>query len=139
MLSKDSQKHCSQQCRHSSGLPRKPGGKHLGMAAAIWHREASSAVSWGQSSLSLGVLVCIMGRMVRRRLCKMAGSLCHAGVVCTLCSWRGITCMATISQHCCSVAHSCPTLCNPTDCSTPGFPVLHHPPAFAQTQRPLSQ
>ena len=27
---------------------------------------------------------------------------------------------------CCSVAQSCPTLCNPMDCSTPGFPVLHH-------------
>ena len=24
----------------------------------------------------------------------------------------------------CSVAQSCPTLCNPVDCSTPGFPVL---------------
>ena len=26
----------------------------------------------------------------------------------------------------CSVAQSCPTLCDPMDCSTPGFPVLHH-------------
>ena len=26
---------------------------------------------------------------------------------------------------CCSVAKSCPTLCHPTDCSTPGFPVFH--------------
>ena len=26
---------------------------------------------------------------------------------------------------CCSVAESCPTLCNPMDSSTPGFPVLH--------------
>ena len=25
-----------------------------------------------------------------------------------------------------SVAQSHPTLCNPMDCSTPGFPVLHH-------------
>ena len=24
-----------------------------------------------------------------------------------------------------SVAQSCPTLCNPKDCSTPGFPVNH--------------
>ena len=32
-----------------------------------------------------------------------------------------------------SVAQSCPTLCNPTDCSTPGFPVLHHLLEFAQT------
>ena len=26
---------------------------------------------------------------------------------------------------CCSVTKSCPSLCNPMDCSTPGFPVLH--------------
>ena len=33
---------------------------------------------------------------------------------------------------CCSVAKSCPTLCDPMDCSTPGFPVLHCLPEFAQ-------
>ena len=26
----------------------------------------------------------------------------------------------------CSVTHSCPTLCNPVDSSTPGLPVPHH-------------
>ena len=36
-------------------------------------------------------------------------------------------------KDCCSVAKSCPTLCNPMDCSTPGFPVLHCLPEFAQT------
>ena len=30
-------------------------------------------------------------------------------------------------------AQSCPTLCDPMDCSTPGFPVLHHLLEFAQT------
>ena len=29
------------------------------------------------------------------------------------------------------VAQLCPTLCNPMDCSTPGFPVLHHLPELA--------
>ena len=33
----------------------------------------------------------------------------------------------------CSVAQSCPTPCDPTDCSTPGLPVLHHLPELAQT------
>ena len=32
-----------------------------------------------------------------------------------------------------SVAHSCPTLCNPMDCSTPGFPVHHHLSELALT------
>ena len=34
---------------------------------------------------------------------------------------------------CCSVAQSCPILCNPKDCSTPGFPVLHNLLEFVQT------
>ena len=31
------------------------------------------------------------------------------------------------------MAHSCPTLCDPMDCSTPGFSVLHHLLEFTQT------
>ena len=34
---------------------------------------------------------------------------------------------------CCSVAQSCPTLCDSMDCSIPGFPVLHRLPELAQT------
>ena len=34
---------------------------------------------------------------------------------------------------CCSVAQSYPTVCDPMDCSTPGFPVHHHLPEFPQT------
>ena len=33
---------------------------------------------------------------------------------------------------CCLVVHSCLTLCNPMYCSTPGLPVPHHLPKFAQ-------
>ena len=32
-----------------------------------------------------------------------------------------------------SVAQSCPTLCDPMDCSTPSFPVHHQPLELAQT------
>ena len=32
-----------------------------------------------------------------------------------------------------SVAQVCPTLCDPKDCSTPGFPVHHQLPEFTQT------
>ena len=32
-----------------------------------------------------------------------------------------------------SVAQSCPTLWNPTDCSTPGFPEHHQLPELTQT------
>ena len=34
----------------------------------------------------------------------------------------------------CSVAQSCSSLCDPMDCSTPGFPVLYYLPEFAQAR-----
>ena len=42
----------------------------------------------------------------------------------------------TYLHSCCSVAESCPTLCDPMDCSTPGFPVLLYLPEFAQANVP---
>ena len=36
------------------------------------------------------------------------------------------------NNHLCSV-QSCPTVCDPMDCSTPGLPVHHQLPEFAQT------
>ena len=33
----------------------------------------------------------------------------------------------------CSVTKPCLTLCDPMNCSTPGFPVLHYSPEFTQT------
>ena len=38
-----------------------------------------------------------------------------------------------ISQSVSSVAQSCPTLCDPMDCSMPGLPVHHQLPEFTQT------
>ena len=35
--------------------------------------------------------------------------------------------------YCCSVTKSHPTLGDPMDCNTPGFPVLHHLPELTQT------
>ena len=49
------------------------------------------------------------------------------------------TIMSISQSHCfcsvvlLSVAQLCPTLCNPKDCSMPGFPVLHHLLELAQT------
>ena len=36
------------------------------------------------------------------------------------------------SRCCCSITKSCPTLCDPMDCGTPGFPVLYCLLEFAQ-------
>ena len=43
-----------------------------------------------------------------------------------------ILCMC-VYVCCCSVTKLCPTLCDPMNCSTPGFPVLHYLPGFAET------
>ena len=40
-----------------------------------------------------------------------------------------------ILTHFTSVTQSCPTLCNPMDCSTPGFPVHDKLLEFTQTLR----
>ena len=42
-------------------------------------------------------------------------------------------CTCICNNCCCLVAQSCPTLCDPMDCSMPHFPVLHHLPELAQT------
>ena len=41
--------------------------------------------------------------------------------------------ICTFGQSVSSVAQSCPTLCDPMDCSMPGFPVHHQLPEFTQT------
>ena len=38
-----------------------------------------------------------------------------------------------MTSCCCSVAKSCLTLCDPMNCSMPGFPIFHYPPEFART------
>ena len=59
--------------------------------------------------------------------------------------WTHVSCIAggfltvwvVVCVCCCWVAKSCPTLCDPMDCCTPGFPFLHlcvrKLPQFAQT------
>ena len=50
------------------------------------------------------------------------------------CAWEPHRVLLGISSvQFSSVAQLCPTLCNPMDCSTPGFPVHHQFPEFTQT------
>ena len=49
------------------------------------------------------------------------------------CYWRREWIFFSRSICFCSVAQSCLILCDPMDCSAPGFPVLHNFPEFAQT------
>ena len=41
-------------------------------------------------------------------------------------------CFSVQGLCCCSVSQSCPTLCNPMDCSTPGYSVLHYLPSLLE-------
>ena len=43
----------------------------------------------------------------------------------------GLYCMVNVQFS--SVAQTCPTLCDPMDCSMPGLPVHHQLPEFTQT------
>ena len=49
--------------------------------------------------------------------------------------WKQIACylVSQVCCCCCSAAQSCPALCNPMECSMPGFPVLHYLMEFAET------
>ena len=62
-------------------------------------------------------------------------------------NWSSLACTHTCIIQCkiifvdpvvavvfsCSVAKSCPTLCDPMNCSMPGYPVFHYLQEFAQT------
>ena len=45
----------------------------------------------------------------------------------------GLLRVLSLGCCCCSVTQLSPALCNPMDCSTPGFPVFHYIPELAQT------
>ena len=55
------------------------------------------------------------------------------------CPVAGHTPLFHVQVHFSSAAQSCLTLCNPMDCSMPGFPVYHQLPELTQTQCQLSQ
>ena len=53
-------------------------------------------------------------------------SICSYSCMCLL--------VEKITNICCySITKSCPTLCDPMDCSMSGFPVIQHLPEFSQT------
>ena len=47
-------------------------------------------------------------------------------------TWDPYAALTAITVHFSSVPQSCPTLCDPMNCSMPGFPVPHHFPEFAE-------
>ena len=58
----------------------------------------------------------------------------HGISFCFLLSWScNSSLLESSSVQFSSVAQSCPTLCDPMNCRTPGLPVLHQLPEFTQT------
>ena len=74
------------------------------------------------------------------RGCASKGAHLHGSQTDTHFCWKGSVVFmghsSWILEYPCSrsVAQSCLTLCDPMDCRTPGFPVFHHLPEFAQTR-----
>ena len=52
------------------------------------------------------------------------GNISALFVTCDFCLHRNLQISSV--KDCCSIAKSCPTLCNSMDCSIPGFSVLYH-------------
>ena len=72
------------------------------------------------------------------QLCDL-NVILHIWAVQRLDTGGGLATSQLLSTHlmlqslCCSVTQSCPTLCDPVDRSTPGFPVLHYLPVCSNS------
>ena len=98
------------------GLGRSSGGGHgnplqcYGLENPHWQRSLVSYSQWGHRESD----------MSERLRTAQHNCIYHRKLYSMLC--------------CFSVTQSCPTLCNPEDHSTPGFPVLHYFWELAQTR-----
>ena len=97
-------------------IPRGPS-----MKPEQWRSDTESDV-WGHPQ----ALSPLSPSMVQPREARLRKSSKKASVRAKHTKWDLVTC-------CCSVAQSCLTLCEPTDCSMPGFPVHHQLLELAQT------
>ena len=86
-----------------------------------WYRYAVNVVYWKKISQCKSWELCFILLTKLRISSGVSRSAISKRLL-----WRGKDC-------CCSVALSCPTLCDPMNCSTPVFLVLHCLPEFAQT------
>ena len=87
--------------------------------------------SWGVTPLPQTLFLVYSAPLLSPRSPQICLPVQSAGT--TLC--RGLSVPICEMGICYMLSHlqSCLTLCDPMDCSTLGFPVLHHPPEFAQT------
>ena len=114
-------------------------GYHFGCVAKKLHGIGKVVVSWHLPHQHHGVVMRMEWDNILDRPHSLACDGCSLPIL-----WLGTPkCGGKYSDRiypcgipmfcCCSVSKSRLTLCDPTDCHTPGFPVLPYLPKFAQT------
>ena len=95
--------------------------------------EGTSLVVWGLGlcASNAGSTVWISGQGTSSPYTTWQGQKIKQGEEKAWLSWLPLGLNTTVQFS--SVIQSCPTLCNPMDCSTPGLPVHHQLLEFTQT------
>ena len=110
-----------------------------GSKASILHCSVFFIVQLSHSYMTIGksialtrwIFVCKVMSLLFHMLSRLVTGLCPRSKH-LLISWL-LSPSAVILDQIRSVAQSCPTLCDPMSCSTPGLPVHHQLPDFTQT------
>ena len=89
--------------------------------------KCSLQFEWKQNQRSFCHVLAVVNSAVLRLCCIYLFNLGHFVLL-----FPGVGLLGPICC-CCSVTKLCLALCNPMNCSKPGFPVLHYLPEFAQT------
>ena len=91
--------------------------------SCLWHGESSWARDHTMSPQFAG----------RFFTTGLPGMSCHKPLTCVKKKKKRRRKKSNICNKFSSVGQSCPILCDPMDCSTPGFSVHHQLPEFTQT------
>ena len=107
-------------------------GKSLHMSLKFWTFEDANVHSPVQSCKSVHIsgIYCHVGASSTRGCAFVYSAIFWYLFLCIICV-KSIINLLQYSR--CLVSQSCLTFYHPMDCSTPGFPVLHHLLEFAQT------
>ena len=103
------------------------------------HIEINNHLHAFSSSSNISVLIFIAhsgasDHSVLESLSVFESKILHSAQFSPCHSWPLLCCPLILSSvQFSSVAQSCPTLCDPMNCSTPGLPVHHQFPEFTQT------
>jgi len=102
--------------------------------------KPSKSAHFTSSLISVGGCACFLCGISQYLLSFLVHSLCCMFISSPYCSFIQVFIDACYAPNMLSgsvqfspVTQLCLTLCNPMDCSTPGFPVHHQPPELAQT------